>query len=85
MMLQMSQDVDLNCIFAHAEEAINCNLVLIQWLHKGKYHKVVTLMGGFHNLLVKLKILYKKYTVLGLRDWWVESGAVADGSAQKAI
>ena len=47
---------------------------------KYKYNKIISLLGGFHILLVYLKILYKKYGCLGLQHWWVDAGAVADGS-----
>ena len=36
-------------------------------------------------LLVNLKILYKKYGLLGLRGWWVKSNIIADGSINKAL
>ena len=36
-------------------------------------------------LLVNLKILYKKYGLLGLRGWWVKSKIIADGSINKAL
>ena len=40
--------------------------------------------GTDKTLIVKLKILYKKYGVLGLREWWVDSGAIVEGSSIKA-
>ena len=42
-------------------------------------------MGGFHILLVNLKILYKKYGLLGLRGWWIKSDIIADGSVNKPL
>ena len=42
-------------------------------------------MGGFHILLVNLKIFYKKYGLLGLRGCWVKSNILADGSVDKAF
>ena len=41
-------------------------------------------MGGFHNLLVKLKILYTKYNLLGFEQWWLKSKTVAEGSVNQA-
>ena len=38
-------------------------------LYNGKYENVIPLTGGFHKLLVYLKILCKKYNCLGLQDW----------------
>ena len=36
------------------------------------------------SILVKLKMLHKKYGLLGMKDWWVDSNVVAVGSADKA-
>ena len=36
---------------------------------KGLIIKKIPLLGGFHTLLVKLKILYKKYGLLGIGGW----------------
>ena len=41
-------------------------------------------MGGFHILLVKLKILYKKYNLLGFQQWWLKSKTIAEGSVNQA-
>ena len=41
-------------------------------------------MGGFHILLVKLKIPYKKYNLLGFQQWWLKSKIIAEGSVNQA-
>ena len=48
---------------------------MIMWLYNGNYKNITILIGGFHTLLVYLKILYKKYNCLGLQVWRVDSGA----------
>ena len=57
---------------------------MIKWLNEGLCDKIFPLLGGFHTLLVKLKILHKKYGLLGMKDWWVDSSVVAVGSVDKA-
>ena len=52
---------------------------MIMWLFNGKYESVIPLIGGFHTLLVFLKILYNKYICLGLQDWLVHAGAIQEG------
>ena len=42
-------------------------------------------MGGFHILLVNLKIIFKRYSLIGLKDWWVKSKVIAEGSVDKAL
>ena len=60
--------LDLDCLFLHADEAVYSKLMIIKWLNKGLYDKIFPLLGGFHTLLVKLKILYQKYCLLGMED-----------------
>jgi len=45
LVLQMTDDLELRCIFAHADEAINSKMVLIKWL----YDKIITLIGVSHS------------------------------------
>ena len=56
---------------------------MIIWLYNGRYENVIPLVGGFHTLLVYLKILYKKCNCLGLQDWLVDAGAIQQGSVCK--
>ena len=53
-------------------------MVLLQWIHEEKYDKIVNLLGGFHTIMVKLKIMNKKYGALefiiyiGTGGWTLE-------------
>ena len=51
-------------IFSHADEAIYSKMLIISWMNQEKYDKIISLMGdfmgGFHTILVNLKILFKK-------------------------
>ena len=85
MIVQMADDLELNYIFAHADEAINSKMLMISWLSQERYDKIIPLMGGFHTILVNLKILFKKYACLGFGDWWVDGGAIAEGSVAQAL
>ena len=60
-----------------------CNI--IKWIYQRDYDKIIPLLGGFHTLLVYLKVLYKKYGCLGFQDWWVDANAIAEGSVSQAI
>eukprot|EP00794_Sanderia_malayensis_P016352 gene16352-17996_t len=83
--LQMVDDLSINHIFVHADEAINSKMVIISWMHEGRYDKIITLMGGFHTVLVNLKVLGKKYGCIGLNSWWIDSKVIAEGSAVQAM
>ena len=85
MIKDLAEELGLDHIFVHADEAINSKINVILWMHKCKYNKVIPLLGSFHTSLVYLKILYKKYGCLRLQDWWVDAGAIADGSVMQSI
>ena len=42
-------------------------------------------MGGFHQIRVFEKVLFKRYNCLGFQDWFVYSGKIATGSASQAF
>ena len=48
-------------------EAADCRVMIIQWLYEGKYDKIIPLNGGVHPLLLKLKILLRKYGPIGIK------------------
>ena len=41
-------------------------------------------MAGFHILLVKLKIMHKKFSLLGFQQWCLKSKIIALGSVNQA-
>lgn len=84
LMLQMADEMKVDCILAHSDEVIFSKIVLTQWLHQGKYDKIVNIMGGSHTLLVNLKVLDQKYAALGLSELWVHSGSIVEGSLAQA-
>ena len=55
------------------------------WKEWHKYKGIINIMDGFHILFVNLTILYKKYGLLDLREWWVKSKITAHGSVDKAV
>ena len=85
MIKDLAEELGLDHIFVHADQAINSKINMILWMHKYKYNKIIPLLGGFHTVLVYLKILYKKYGCLRLQDWWVDAGAITDGSVMQSI
>ena len=52
--------------FLHRDEAVHCKIMMIKKINEGQEDKIITLFGGYHVLLVKLKILHKKFGILGL-------------------
>ena len=54
------------------------------WKELGKYNRIKCLMGGFHIVLVWLKVLNKQFRALEFRDWWRQAKIIAEYSADKA-
>ena len=50
MMMEIAHDLELDYIFAHADEAINSKMLIISWLNQDEYDKIIPLMGGFHTI-----------------------------------
>ena len=42
-------------------------------------------MGGFHQLRVMQRLLYKRYACRGLKDWFTDAGVIASGSVDQAL
>ena len=78
MIKDFAEKLGLDHIFVHADEGIDSKINMILWMSKYKYNKIIPLLGDFHTLLAYLKTLYKKYGCLGLQDWWIDAGAIAD-------
>lgn len=64
-MNEMVDDLECDFIFRHANEAVYCKIMMIKWLNERKYDKIITLLGSFHALLVKLKILHENVASSG--------------------
>ena len=61
----------------------------MMWKEGDKYKGIFNIMGGFNIPLIipliNLKNLNKKYSLLVLREWWVNSKIIADRSVDKAL
>jgi hypothetical protein len=42
-------------------------------------------MGGFHQLRVLQRIIYKRHACKGYQSWWVDAGTIAFGSSENAF
>ena len=83
-MTQMVDDLESDCIFLPVDQAVYCKIMMIKWLNEEQYHKIISLLVGFQTRFVKLKILHKKFSALGLKKWWIDSEAIQPGCADKA-
>ena len=77
--------LDIPHIFVHADEQVYARIVQLIWKNKDQFKNVIPLMGGFHQLRVFQKILFKRHGIIGYQDWYWDSGVVAEGSAPAAF
>ena len=42
-------------------------------------------MGGFHQLHVKQRLIYKRSNCIGIKKWCIDDGIIAPGAAAQAI
>ena len=80
----IAEELNLDHIFAHADEQVYAQLAQIIWKHGEYYKNVIILMGGFHQLRVAQRLLYKHFGCLGYKEWFIDAGTIASGSADKA-
>ena len=82
-LLDLKSDLEINHIFCYIDQDVFYKISQIIWKEK-KYDSVINIMVGFHILLVKLKILYKMYNLLGLQQCWLKSKIIAEGLVNQA-
>ena len=84
-LLDIMKELDLEHIFAHADELVYSKLVHILWKFPDIYNCVIVLMGDFHQLRVRQKQIYKQYACLDFKSWFIDSGVMPKGSADQTI
>ena len=84
-LLDMIEDLAIPHVFVHSDEAVYSKLCHILWKNTELYKDVILLMGGFHQLRVMQKIIYKKYHCRDMRQWCVDAGTIAKGSSEQAF
>ena len=78
-LISVISDLKLDHIIANADEDILSKLLQIKWNKPEKYEKVEPFAGGINFVRVIHALLYKR------KDWFIQFGAIADGSADKTV
>ena len=84
-MLDVIDVLEIPFIFVHSDEMVYSKLCDILWKNKDIYSKIILLMGGFHQLRVMQRLLYKRHFCKGYKEWSVDAEAIAAGSADQAF
>ena len=64
----MIQELEIPHVFVHSDEAVYSKLCHILWESTELYKDVILLMGGFHQLRVIQKVIYKNYHCRDMRQ-----------------
>ena len=67
-LIDLKNDLEIDNRFCYSDQDVFYKISQIIRTEGDKYSGIINIMGGFHILLVNLKILYKKYGLLGLRE-----------------
>ena len=84
-LLALLEELELDHIFAHSDEQVYARLAHIIWKDPELYQNVIILMGGFHQLRVRQKTIFKRHAIKGYQQWVVDAKTIAFGSAAGAI
>ena len=64
-LLETCEDLGLHRIFSHSDEDIYCKILQILWKNDDLYNKIKPLMGGFHELRVRQRLISKRHGDVG--------------------
>ena len=84
-LLEVIEYLEIPHIFVHSDEMIYAKLCHILWKNKDLYRSVILLMGGFHQLRVCQRLLFKRFHCKGYKEWCIDAGVIAAGSADQAL
>ena len=62
------ESLELLHVFIQANEQVYARISHVIWKHKDLYSKIIFIMGGFHQLRVFQRVLFKRFHYLGLQD-----------------
>ena len=82
--LKIVKSLKLTSIVCVFDQAIYSRAIEIKWKEKQKFNGCVLMMGMF-NMMMYMHILSKRFSAAGLRDVLIRSGAIAEGSVDKAL
>ena len=82
--LAIKDKLELESMVCVYDQAIFAKAIEIQFKEKEKFDSLILVMGGFHTLMF-LGIVGTRFKDAGLRDLLIQSGVLADGSADRAL
>ena len=83
--LMIKEKLGLSSMVCVYDQAIFAKAIEIQFKEKEKFKSLVLMMGGFHTLMMFLGIIGSCFKDAGVQDILIQSGVLADGSAERAM
>ena len=68
-LIDLKSNIEISNILCHSDQDMFYKISQIIWTEEDKYKRIINIMNDFHIPLVHLKLLYKKYSLLGLKEW----------------
>ena len=68
-LLDLLDYLEIPHIFIHSDEAVYSKLCHILWKTQELYKQLIFLMGSFHQLRVRQKLIFKRYQCRRLQEW----------------
>ena len=84
-LLEVVKELEIPFIFVHSDEAVYSKLCHILGKNQELYKDIVLLMGGFHQLRVIQKLLFRRHICKGYKQWCLDAGVIAEGLAAQAL
>lgn len=82
---QIRQELKLQQIITTMDQAQYAKASEILWKHSDLYKHIIIRMGTFHTILTVLAILGGGFLDAGLRDIYIDSGLVVQGSVMGLV
>ena len=83
--LMIKEKLGLSSMVCVYDQAIFAKAIEIKFKEKEKFKSLVLMMGGFHTLKMFLGVIDTRFKAAGLQDILIQSGVLADGSAERAM
>ena len=83
--VQIQKELSLPSIVCVFDQALYAKVAEVVWAHQDKFSSVVLCLGVFHTVCTLLRIIGRRFADAGLRDVFVETGIVAQGSVSAVL
>ena len=83
--VKIKDTLQLKSIVVVLDQALYAKATEIVWKHPDIFKGIILRMGEFHTICTLLSILGKRFRDAGLKDIFIESGVIAEGSVSGVL